>query len=222
MKSSSVYKQTMRRTLKAILLRTMYLIILLAMTGGCFYLLIKGAVKNREIEKAVMKPSAIESYRTNVGNLYKDYFIDGESQPLENYRQIFRRKMKVYGADFVSLPFNYGNSTGVNIFSALHSRREGHQRCFLLTFNSDNPIEMIAVNSMMEEFFHKQSMLGLTLLFLGYDGHFKNFGISTRKFLSQFFTEQKGKLNCNFIRDGLSLEAKETEATSPAIFYYPC
>ena len=187
----------------------------------CSNIYINDLSKNRKVSKSVMTPDMIESYNYTISHIKKDFNFSDENKISQNL-QIFRLKLEKFGMDLKKKEFEYNKKKGLNYYSVLLSRKENNAKYFLLSFNYNNPFELLAVSAFLENFFQRAQTLALNLVLFGRDERFSNFSISSEMFLKDLFSENKFIESLNFMRDGMNIDISFIKDKESVFFYFIC
>ena len=184
-----------------------------------FALAMKQPRKNWEIEKSVMKPDNIEANREAFSFNAKRYPDDSDDASLF---QTFETAMRKYGIALKTQEFEIREKKGWNTHATIASRKEGMHRCFILTFDRRNAHSLLTAELFVDQFFTRNSNLGLGLVLLGFDGRFAQFNEAVQQFFQFYFSDAQSVVPCSHPRDGLSLKISLTSDPSHRINYFPC
>lgn len=203
-----------------VIFKLIYIILSVALLFLFLFLLMKQPRKNWEIEKSVMKPNIIDSSKEAIIFNFKR-FVNGIQKSKAHF-ETFETSMRKYGIRLTRQNFVIENKRGWNFYGFLPSRKESLHRCFLFTFDRRNPLELLIADLFVDQFFTKNSNIGISVILIGYDGKFKNYNLAISEFFKQHFSENPIFSECNYSRDGLSIEIEKNTKNKNLIEYFPC
>jgi hypothetical protein len=201
--------------------KILYLLFAIALIMLFFFLAMKQPKRNWEIEKSVMRPNIIESSREFLAFASKRYVNLPRSDEHALF-DTFEHSLKKYGIPLFRHDYHIEGEAGWNVYGLLRSRKESSQRCFMFAFDRTNPHDLLIADAFVDQFFSRNTNIGLTVVFLGYDTRFRNYNLSLREFFRVHFSDNPPFDDCNYSRDGIALFVEKGRKSDNHIAYFPC